>query len=237
MKEEHMSTYTTSLPATTAAAQQNFVTKVYWWMCTALLTTAGISYYVASTPALLATIITSQALFFGLIIAQLALVIALSAAINKLSSMTATVLFFLYSALTGLTLSVVFAAFTAESLATTFLITAGTFGAMSIYGYVTKRDLTTVGNLAFMGLIGVIIASVVNMFFYSSYITAITTYVGVLVFVGLTAYDTQKIKQMGPALREGSEEERKFAILGALRLYLDFINLFLMLLRLFGRRR
>lgn len=232
-----MNTYTTSLPASTAAAQQTFVTKVYWWMCIALLTTAGISYYVASTPALLTTIITSRALFFGLVIAQLALVIVLSAAINKLSAVTATALFFLYSALTGLTLSVVFAAFTAESLATTFLITAGTFGAMSIYGYATKRDLTTVGNLAFMGLIGVIIASVVNMFFYNSYIMTITTYVGVLVFVGLTAYDTQKIKQMGPALREGSEEERKFAILGALRLYLDFINLFLLLLRLFGKRR
>jgi len=227
----------TSLPAATVAAQQTFITKVYWWMCVALVTTAGISYYVSSSPALLTTVITNQALFFGLIIAQLALVIALSAAINKFNAITATALFFLYSALTGLTLSVVFVAFTAESLATTFLVTAGTFGAMSFYGYITKRDLTTAGSLAFMGLIGIIIASIVNMFFYNSITMTITTYAGVLVFVGLTAYDTQKIKQMGPALREGSEEEKKLAILGALRLYLDFINLFLMLLRLFGRRR
>lgn len=163
--------------------------------------------------------------------------ITISRAINRLSALTATGLFFLYSALTGATLSIVFIAYTAESLTTTFLITAGTFGAMSFYGLVTKRDLTSVGNLCFMGLIGVIIASVVNIFVQSTLIYTVTTYIGVLVFVGLTAYDTQKIKEMGPRLEEGSEAEQKGAILGALRLYLDFINLFLLLLRIFGRRR
>jgi hypothetical protein len=219
------------------AVEQAFVMKVYWWMCIALLTTGFVSYYIASSPALLTTVIRNQALFFGLIIGQLVLVIALSAAIVRMSAMVATALFFLYSAITGVTLSVVFIAFTTESLATTFFVTAGTFGAMSIYGYVTKRDLTSIGNLLFMGLFGIIIASVVNIFVRSTFINTMTSYVGVLVFVGLTAYDTQKIKRMGAMLHEGTEEEKKGAIVGALALYLDFINLFLMLLRFFGRRR
>ena len=222
---------------TLAATQQGFVTKVYGWMCAALLTTALVSYYIVSTPELLQMIFTNQILFIGLIIAEFALVIAISRAINRLSAMAATGLFFLYSALTGATLSVIFIAYTAESLTTTFLITAGTFGAMSFYGLVTKRDLTSIGNLCFMGLIGVIIASVVNIFVQSTLVYTLTTYIGVLVFVGLTAYDTQKIKEMGPGLEEGSEAEQKGAILGALKLYLDFINLFLLLLRIFGRRR
>ena len=232
-----METQTYTAPTTIAVAQQSFVTKVYWWMCTALLTTAGIAYYVASTPTLLATVLGNQLFFFGIIIGQFALVIAISAAINRLSATTATALFFLYSALMGLTLSVVFIAFTKESIATTFLITAGTFGAMSFYGYVTKRDLTSVGNLAFMALIGIIIASVVNWFVASTMLNTAITYIGVLVFVGLTAYDTQKIKQMGATIAAGTDQERKGAIIGALRLYLDFINLFLFLLRIFGRRR
>ena len=219
------------------AVEQAFVMKVYWWMCIALLTTGFVSYYIASSPALLTAVIRNQALFFGLIIGQLVLVIALSAAIARMSATVATALFFLYSAITGITLSVVFIAFTTESLATTFFVTAGTFGAMSVYGFVTKRDLTTIGNLLIMGLFGVIIASVVNIFIRSSFINTITSYIGVLVFVGLTAYDTQKIKRMGGLLREGTEEEKKGAIIGALVLYLDFINLFLMLLRFFGRRR
>lgn len=226
-----------SAPSSIAVAQQSFVTKVYTWMCVALLTTAGIAYYVASTPTLLTTVLGNQMLFFGIIIGQFALVIAISAAINRISATTATALFFLYSALMGLTLSVVFIAFTQESIATTFVITAGTFGAMSFYGYVTKRDLTSVGNLVFMALIGIIIASVVNWFIASSILNTAITYIGVLVFVGLTAYDTQKIKQMGAMVREGTDQERKGAIIGALRLYLDFINLFLFLLRIFGRRR
>jgi len=219
------------------SAQQRFVTKVFWWMCAALLTTAAVSYYVVSSEQLLMTIITNRALFFGLIIAELGIVIAISAALNRLSSMAATGLFFLYAALTGATISVVFVAYTQESIFTTFLITAGTFGAMGIYGYTTKRDLTSVGSLAFMGLIGIILASVLNIFVRSTFLYTVVTYVGVLVFVGLTAYDAQKIKRMGASLVEGSEAERKGAIVGALALYLDFINLFLLLLRIFGRRR
>jgi len=219
------------------SAQQRFVTKVFWWMCAALLTTAAVSYYVVSSEQLLMTIITNRALFFGLIIAELGIVIAISAALNRLSSMAATGLFFLYAALTGATISVVFVAYTQESIFTTFLITAGTFGAMGIYGYTTKRDLTSVGSLAFMGLIGIILASVLNIFVRSTFLYTVVTYVGVLVFVGLTAYDAQKTKRMGASLVEGSEAERKGAIVGALALYLDFINLFLLLLRIFGRRR
>jgi len=227
----------TGQQADVESAQQRFVTKVMGWMCAALLTTAGISYYVFSNPRIMTSIIQSQGLFFGLIIAELGIVILLSAAITRLNSLAATALFFLYSALTGLTLSVVFAAYTFESLTTTFLITAGTFGTMFVYGYVTRRDLTNVGSLAFMGLIGIIIASVVNFFFRSTMLMTAVTYIGVLVFVGLTAYDAQKIKQMGGVLEEGSQIREKAAIMGALRLYLDFINLFLLLLRIFGRRR
>ncbi|MBT3182051.1 MAG: Bax inhibitor-1/YccA family protein [Deltaproteobacteria bacterium] len=217
--------------------QKRFITKVYGWMCAALLTTGLVSYYTISNDNLMQRIFQSPVLLIGLIIVELALVMILSAAINKLSSQAATGLFFLYSALTGVTISVVVLVYTKESITSTFLITAGTFGAMSFYGYVTKRDLTSIGNLAFMGLIGIIIASIVNIFIQSTSLYTIITYIGVLVFVGLTAYDTQKIKGMGAYLQEGSQEEQKGAIIGALRLYLDFINLFLMLLRIFGRRR
>lgn len=222
---------------TTAAASQRFVTKVYGWMCAALLTTGGVAYYTVSNENLLRTVVQSQGIMLVLILAELGLVIALSAAINKLSTTAATAMFFLYSALTGVTMSIIFVIYTAESITSTFLITAVTFGAMSFYGYVTKRDLTSVGNLAFMALFGIIIASVVNIFLSSSFLYVAISYIGVIVFVGLTAYDTQKIKQMGGSLAEGSEAEQKGAIIGALRLYLDFINLFLMLLRILGRRR
>jgi len=228
-------TMTQSVPV--AEAQQAFVTKVYGWMCTALLTTALVSWYVVTTPSIMRTIFGNQMFFFGLIIAELGLVIGLSAAINRLSGMAATALFFVYAALNGTTLSVIFIAYTMESVTSAFLVTAGTFGVMSFYGYVTKRDLTSWGNLLFMGLIGIIIASVVNMFVASTFLYKTITYAGVLIFVGLTAYDTQKIKQMGGQIQAGTEIERKGAILGALRLYLDFINLFLMILRLMGRRR
>ncbi len=222
---------------TMESVQQRFVTKVYGWMCAALLTTALVAYYVVADPNVLRAVLGSQPIFFGLIIAELGLVLVLSWAINRLSVTAATALFFLYAALTGATLSVVFVVYTRESLTTAFLVTAGTFGAMSFYGLVTRRDLTSLGNLLFMGLIGIIIASVVNMFFASTLLYTITSYVGVLVFVGLTAYDTQKMKQMATSLEEGSDTARKGAIMGALALYLDFINLFLMLLRIFGKRR
>lgn len=216
---------------------RRFISKVYGWMCLALAVTALVAWYVVSTPAIMNFLMQNQILFFGLIIGELVLVGYLAIAIRKMSAATATFVFIGYSALNGLTLSVVFLIFTAESLASTFIITAATFGVMSIYGYFTKKDLTSWGNLLIMGLIGVIIASVVNMFFRSSALYWITTYIGIFVFVGLTAYDTQKIKRMNIIGNEGTEEDKKESIMGALTLYLDFINLFLLLLRLFGRRR
>lgn len=219
------------------AEQQRFITKVYGWMCFALVVTASVAMLTVSSPALAGLILGNQLLFFGLLIGEVVLVGYLAVAVAKMSASTATAVFIGYSALNGLTFSVIFMAFTAESIASTFFITAGTFGVMSVYGYVTKTDLTRVGNLCFMGLIGVIIASVANFFLKSPMLYWITTYIGITVFVGLTAYDTQKIKKMNIIGNENTDEDKKEAIMGALTLYLDFINLFLMLLRLFGRRR
>lgn len=175
--------------------------------------------------------------FYGLIIAELGLVMALSAAINRISASSATLLFLGYSALNGITFAAIFLVYTGSSIASVFLITSGTFAAMSIYGYATQRDLTGFGSFLFMGLIGIIIASLVNFFLHSEMIYWITSYIGVFIFVGLTAYDTQKIKQIGQAGFTSAEDQQKAAIIGALRLYLDFINLFLMLLRIMGNRR
>jgi hypothetical protein len=172
-----------------------------------------------------------------LVIAQLGLVFWLASRVMQMSAAQATGVFMLYSALTGVTLSFVFLAYTAASLTSTFLVTAGTFGAMSFYGYTTKRDLTAMGSFLFMGLIGIIIASLVNFFLQSPMVYWLVTYAGVLIFVGLTAYDTQKIKEMNILGNEGTEEDTKEAVRGALTLYLDFINLFLMLLRVMGNRR
>lgn len=219
------------------AEQQRFITKVYGWMCFALIVTASVALLTASSPALAGLILGNQLLFFGLLIGEVVLVGYLAMAVSKMSASTATAVFIGYSALNGLTFSVIFMAFTAGSIASTFFITAGTFGVMSVYGYVTKTDLTRVGNLCFMGLIGVIIASVANFFLKSPMLYWVTTYIGIAVFVGLTAYDTQKIKMMNIIGNENTDEDKKEAIMGALTLYLDFINLFLLLLRLFGRRR
>ena len=221
---------------TVVLQERTFVSKVYGWMAFALVVTGGVAWVTISTP-LGEMVRSNPLLFYGALIGELLLVIGLSAAINKMSAATATGVFVLYSALNGLTLSVVFLVFTAESIASTFFVTAGTFGAMSLYGYYTKTDLTSIGNLCFMALFGVIIASVVNLFLANSALYWITTYVGIAVFVGLTAYDTQKIKRMGLAGIEEGDAAQKGAIMGALALYLDFINLFLLLLRLFGRRR
>jgi len=217
-------------------AQRALITKVYGWMCLALAITAIVAMYTASASGLLNFVYQNRMIFFILIIAELGAVVFLTARIHKMSAATATTTFIAYSVLNGLTLSVIFVMYTGASIASTFFVTGGTFGIMSFYGYVTKRDLTSIGNLAFMALIGLIIASVVNMFLHNETIYWIVTFVGVLVFVGLTAYDTQKIKQGGFLPGEGYEMERKNAIIGALRLYLDFINLFLMLLRIMGRR-
>ncbi len=211
--------------------------KVFVWMTLALAITGLTAYGVATSPALLSLIFSSKVTFFGLIIAEFALVFAISGAINRLSLSTATLLFILYSIVNGATLSTIFFAFSVATIGKVFFITAGTFGAMALVGYTTKTDLTSMGKLLFMALLGIIIASVVNMFVGSSGLDLILSYVGVLVFVGLTAYDTQKIKQMCQSASDAGESTQKLALIGALSLYLDFINLFLYLLRIFGNNR
>lgn len=208
--------------------------KVFVWMTLALAITGLTAYGVATSPAILSLIFSSKVTFFGLIIAEFALVFAISGAINRLSLSTATMLFILYSVINGATLSSIFFAFSVATISKVFFITAGTFGAMALVGYTTKTDLTSMGKLLFMALLGIIIASVVNIFVASSGLDLILSYVGVLVFVGLTAYDTQKIKQMCQAAPDAGESAQKLALIGALSLYLDFINLFLYLLRIFG---
>lgn len=211
--------------------------KVFVWMALALVITGVTAYGVATTPSLLIAIVTNKALFWGLIIAELALVFAVSGAINRLSLATATLLFVLYSVVNGATLSVIFLAYSMPAIIQTFFITAGTFGVMALVGYTTKTDLTSLGKLLFMALIGFVIATVVNMFVGSTGFDYILSYVGVLIFVGLTAYDTQKIKQMCMQAPDAGEHMQKLALLGALSLYLDFINLFLYLLRIFGNNK
>jgi len=217
--------------------QAVFITKVYNWMALALFITGLVAYFTATTPSLMTAILGSKILFFGLIIGELALVIYLTRSINKLSRNTAIGAFLLYSVLNGLTMSVIFLAYTSNSIATTFYITAGTFAAMSFYGYTTKRDLTSIGNMAFMALIGIIIASVVNIFLQNEMMYWIISYLGVAIFVGLVAYDTQKLKEIGSRGFVNEDNMEKTSIMGALSLYLDFVNLFLFLLRIFGDRR
>lgn len=217
--------------------QASFITKVYSWMTLALVITAVVAMLTASSPALINLIFGNRIGFWVLVLGQLGLVMYLSSAINRMSAAVATAAFVVYSVVTGLVLSSIFVLYTASSIASTFFVTAGTFGAMSMYGYYTKRDLTKLGSLLVMALIGLIIASVVNIFWANSTLYWITTYAGVLIFVGLIAYDTQKIKAMNIIGNEGTEEDRKEAIMGALTLYLDFINLFLYLLRLLGSKK
>lgn len=228
---------TTSLTDIQEQEQARFIAKVYGWMSIALVITALVAMWVVATPAVLEFIFSSRYIFMGLIIAELVCVGALVGAINRFSSQTATAVFIGYAVLNGLTLSSVFLAYTSASIVSTFFITASTFGVMSTYGYFTKRDLTSMGNLLLMGLIGLVIASLVNMFLHNEIIYWVTTFIGIIVFVGLIAYDTQKIKAMYQSGAIEGDNVRKGAILGALSLYLDFINLFLMLLRLFGRKK
>ena len=209
--------------------------KVYLWMTLALAITGIAAYYVAHS-GFIFTMLNNPAILWGLIIAELALVIGISAAINKLSLTMATILFTTYSVINGVTLSSIFLIYTMSSITRVFLITAGTFGAMALFGYTTKKDLSTMGKYLFMALIGLIIATLVNLFFKSTGLDLILSYLGVLIFVGLTAYDSQKIKQMCMSFEYADEGAQKLALLGALTLYLDFINLFIYLLRLFGKR-
>ena len=217
----------------------SFIQSVYNWMAIGLGLTGITAFFTANSPTMMQLIFSNQLLFFGLIIGELVLVFTISARIGKMQASTATGLFVLYAVLNGLSLSVIFLAYTASSIASTFFIRAGTFLACSIYGMVTKRDLTSMGGFMMMGLIGIIIASVVNMFVKSSGMSLIISYIGVLVFVGLTAYDTQKLKHMAMTQPDdaGAAVVRKGAIIGALTLYLDFINMFLMMLRIFGGGR
>lgn len=213
------------------------IRKVYTWMALALAITGITAYGVYVSPNLISLVVSSKALFFGLIIGELAMVMLLTARLGKLSLTTATAMFVAFSVLNGVTMSTIFLAYTMPSIATTFFICAATFAVMSFYGAVTKTDLSSMGKLMFMALIGLIIASVVNMFVRSSGLDLIISYIGVLVFVGLTAWDTQKIKRMLAQADYMDEGAQKIALIGALSLYLDFINLFLYLLRILGVRR
>lgn len=215
-----------------------FMRGVYQWMTLGLGLTGIVAYLTATSPSMLQLIFGNPMIMWGLLIGELLLVLSLSAGISKFSGNTATFLFLLYSGLNGLTLSAIFLVYTASSIASTFLICAGMFGAMSIYGLTTKKDLTSWGSFLFMGLIGIIIASIVNIFLKSPGFNFVISGLGVIIFVGLTAYDSQKLKRMGEsAPYDDAVAIRRGTILGALTLYLDFINLFLMLLRFFGQSR
>lgn len=220
-----------------AAEQQRFMVRVYNWMGSGLAITGGMSWYISTNETMMNLLVTQPILFIILLVVELGLVFYLAARVMSMSASQAMGVFFLYAGLNGVTLAPLFMLYTTASLASTFMVTAGMFGAMSFYGYTTKKDLTSWGSFLFMGLIGIIIASIVNMFMNSSALYWIITYAGILIFVGLTAYDTQKIKETNILGNEGTEEDTKEAIRGALSLYLDFINLFLMLLRVMGTRR
>lgn len=221
--------------------QATFISKVYMWMSLALLVTGFTAYFTSASTGILKLMFTETGptfLFYALIIGELLLVISLSAAIQKMTAGLATAVFLFYSFINGMTLSMIFFAYTMSSIATTFFITAGTFAIMSAYGYFTRTDLTKLGKVLFMALIGIILSIVVNLFLKNAMLDLIVSIVGVLVFVGLIAYDTQKIKAIGTEVGNSDQDNFiKASILGALSLYLDFINLFLFLLRFLGNRR
>ncbi|KGI60987.1 Bax inhibitor-1/YccA family protein [Prevotella sp. S7 MS 2] len=220
-----------------SAAFPALMRKVYVWMTLALVLSGVTAYGVATSPNLLALIANNSFVMWGLLLGELGLVLAINAGINKMSLTMATLLFALFSILNGATLSFIFLAYAMTTIAKVFFITAGTFAATAIYGYTTKRDLTKLGGLLTMGLIGLIIASLVNVFLVKSTgFDLIVSYIGVLIFVGLTAWDSQRIKVMMAQAEDLSERSQKLAVLGAMSLYLDFINLFLYLLRIFGNR-
>lgn len=219
----------------TSSAASDFINRVYIWMGGALALTAGAAWYVYNTPAVYERIVGSY-LFMILLIAEVGLVLWLSTMVSRMSATTATAAFVVYALLNGITISVILAVYTQASIAGTFLVTAGTFMATAWYGYVTKRDLSAFGSFMVMSLIGLILASLVNLFLRNEAIYWVLTYLGVIIFVGLTAYDMQKIKQLSGVSMDG-ETAQKSAIMAALTLYLDFINLFLHLLRIFGKRK
>jgi FtsH-binding integral membrane protein len=213
----------------------NFMRGVYGWMCGGLAITAATAWLVASSPALVAAIFGNRMVFWILVIAQLGIVFALSSQVNRMGSGFAALLFVGYSALTGVTLSSILLVFTGESVVTTFVVTAGMFGALAAYGTVTRRELSGLGQFLFMGLIGLVLASIVGMFWHSDALQFLISFIGIIVFAGLTVYDAQRLKELAFATAAGPTSGT--TIVGALALYLDFINLFLMLLRFFGNRR
>ncbi|MCX8573891.1 MULTISPECIES: Bax inhibitor-1/YccA family protein [unclassified Gilliamella] len=214
---------------------QTYMSHVYGWMTVGLLLTAMIAWF-ASTNVQLMRVLYN--IMWVLLIAELGLVFVISGLINRLSGAAATTLFMLYSVLNGCTFSIYFLVYTSSSIASVFFITAGMFGALAFYGYTTKRDLSGFGRFLFMGLVGIIIASIVNIFLQSEPLMWAVTYIGVFVFAGLTAYDTQKLKELGENISQDDPNMfRRYVILGALTLYLDFINLFILLLRIFADRR
>lgn len=220
------------------AAQSTLMRNVYSWMTLALVITGFVSLYMAKSQTLLSMIMQNSMLLWILLIAEIGLVIFLSARIHRISFTTATLLFIAYSILNGVTMAFIFLIYTMTSIATTFFVTAGTFGVMALYGYVTKKDLSRIGNICIMALIGLIIATVVNIFLKNTMMDLIISGIGILLFVGLTAYDSQKIKQLLTADDiEVNETTQKIAFLGSITLYLDFINLFLYLLRFLGDRK
>lgn len=211
---------------------------VYAWMAIALLVTGATAWIVADSPLLLGLIFASKFGTWGLLIATIALVWHLSAAVTRLSLKAATAMFLIYSVLNGLTMSAIFIMYTFSSISAVFLTTAGTFAVMSVYGYMTKTDLSRVGSLCLMALFGVIIATVVNLFLENTMLQIILSYAGILIFVGLTAYDTARIREIAMTHdTSATDDGQKIAIMGALTLYLDFINLFLYMLRIFGDRK
>ncbi len=226
----------TLLGADAQLARQTFMTSVFGWMFLGLALTAGIAAYVAASGDMLAWFEDHPLAYIGMFVGEIALVIAISAGINRISYSMAVFLFAAFAALNGFTLSVIIEIYTTASIVSAFAVSSGMFGGMAAYGYLTKRDLTSLGSILFMGLIGVIIGSIVNIFWANEILYWFVTFAGILVFCGLTAYDMQKIKQIGESGIDG-ESRRKASILGALSLYLDFINLFLLMLRIFGSAR
>src|SRR5262245_2002701 len=226
-----------AFPTSVGAAERvtAFLRAVYGWMFAGLAITALVAYSIASSPAIVGTLATNQLLFLGLFVVQLGVVFFLSARVDRLAPGTATLLFVLSSALTGVTFSVILLAYTGASIATTFVVTAGMFGALALYGSTTARSLAGVGQFVFMGLIGLVIASIVGIFWRNQALEFLISVVGVIVFTGLTAWDAQRLKQMAADIPDG--QQGSYAILGALSLYLNFINLFLFLLRFMGGRR
>lgn len=220
-----------------AEIQRGFILRVYGWMTLGLIATTLAALWTIYTPGLLNAIINTPLLFFGLLIGELVLVVVLTAAVNRMAPAVAGIVFLGYAILVGVTFSVLILVYTSSSIALTFGITACTFGIMTLFGYTTHRDLTKLGSLLIMALIGLVIAMLANLFFKNPAIYWITTFVGILIFIGLVAYDTQKLKKMSLSVSQDGDLASKASIVGALSLYLDFINMFLLLLRIFGRRK